>query len=102
MTSFFRRSNGQFYHGDMVPGDRPATMEELVERNGVERKLQAAAQIRALEVEQIMPRATREFMLLTMETDYTPQVLAQHAGYDKLKAFDTQIAQLRAIVRGDA
>ncbi len=102
MTNFFRRANGQFYHGDMVPGDRPATMEELVERNQADRKLQAAAQIRALEVEQIMPRATREFMLLTMETDYTAEQLAQLAGYVKLKAFDNAIAQLRAIVRGEA
>jgi hypothetical protein len=102
MTSFFRRPNGQFYHGDMVPGDRPATMDELVERNEVARRLQAAAHIRALEVEQIMPRATREFMLGYLEERGTPEQLALLPAYVKLKAFDSTIAGLRAVIRGDA
>ena len=100
MTSFFRRPNGQFYHGDMVPGDRPATMEELVERNEVARRLQAAAQIRALESEQLLPRAVREFMLGYMENTSTPEQLAQMAAYINLKALDNEIVGLRAIAIG--
>lgn len=65
-------------------------------------KVAALQQIRVLEQAQLMPRATREFMLLTMEAQATPQQLAQLAGYVRLKAFDNEIAALRAIVRGDA
>jgi hypothetical protein len=65
-------------------------------------KAVALARIRALELDQLLPRATREFMLLTMESDYTPEQLAMLEGYVKLKAFDTLIAGLRAIVRGEA
>ena len=54
------------------------------------------AQIKQLESEQLMPRATREFMLLFMETQFTPEVLAQNPGYMAVKAFDNQIASLRA------
>lgn len=54
------------------------------------------AQIKALEAEQLMPRATREFMLLFMETNFTPEVLALNPGYQAVKAFDNQIAALRA------
>ena len=54
------------------------------------------AQIEALEREQLMPRATREFMLLFMETQFTPEVLALNPGYMAVKAFDNQIKDLRA------
>jgi hypothetical protein len=67
-----------------------------------DRKAEARTRIIALEYEQIMPRATREFMLGYMEERATPEQLALLPAYVKLKAFDTQIASLRAIVRGDA
>ena len=102
MTNFYRRQSGQFYHGDMVPGDRQATMEELVEHAEVNRRAGAAAQIRALEIEQLIPRAVREFILGYMEERATPQQLANVPAYVKLKAFDNTIAGLRAIVRGEA
>lgn len=54
------------------------------------------AQIKQLESEQLLPRATREFMLLFMETQFTPEVLAQNPGYQAVKAFDNQIKDLRA------
>lgn len=63
-------------------------------------KAEALAQLRGLEVANLMPRATREFMLMTLEAQATPEQLAQLPAYVKLKAFDTQIATLRAIVRG--
>jgi hypothetical protein len=69
-------------------------------------KTAAMAKIRALEQAQLMPRATREFMLLTMEcVQATRPSSAPAAGqlrFIKLKAFDDQIAGLRAIVRGEA
>lgn len=54
------------------------------------------AQIKKLEQDQLMPRATREFMLLFMETSFTPAQLAQNIGYVGMKAFDAQIKALRA------
>lgn len=54
------------------------------------------AQIKQLESEQLMPRATREFMLLFMETQFTPEVLEMNPGYIAVKAFDNQIKALRA------
>jgi len=54
------------------------------------------AQIKQLESDQPMPRATREFMLLFMETNFTPEVLVLNPGYQAVKAFDNQIAALRS------
>ena len=54
------------------------------------------SQIDALERTQLMPRATREFMLLSMESMATPEQLEQNFGYRAVKAFDLQIAALRA------
>lgn len=102
MSTFFIGRSGEIYHGDMRPGDRRATDQELQEQAARARPVLAAAQIRALEFEQLMPRAVREFMLLTLEAQATPEQLALLPAYVKLKAFDNQIAVLRAIVRGDA
>lgn len=54
------------------------------------------AQIVSLEREQLMPRATREFMLLFMESQATTEILAVNPGYQAVKAFDEQIKTLRA------
>lgn len=56
----------------------------------------ALDQIRTLETQQLMPRATREFMLLSMESMFTAEQLALNPGYVAVKAFDVQIAGLRA------
>jgi len=48
-------------------------------------------QIKQLEQAQLMPRATREFMLLYVETNN----LTAMPGYAPLKAFDNQIVALR-------
>jgi hypothetical protein len=53
-------------------------------------------QIAALEREQLMPRATREFMLLAMESQFSAEMLAVNFGYQAVKAFDNQIKNLRA------
>jgi len=54
------------------------------------------AQIKQLEAEQLMPRATREFMLTFMELNAPAEVLAVNPGYQAVKAFDNQIKALRA------
>lgn len=54
------------------------------------------AQIDALERQQLMPRATREFMLMFMELNAPAEVLAVNPGYQAVKAFDEQIKALRA------
>lgn len=53
------------------------------------------AEIKANEREYMLPRVTREFMLLTMEAQFTPEQLARGKGYVALKAFDDAIASLR-------
>lgn len=52
-------------------------------------------QIRTMEAEQLMPRASREFMLLSMESMFAPELLALNPGYAAVKAFDNQIVALR-------
>jgi hypothetical protein len=86
----------EFAH--MLPlGSVPITDEEAEElRHKPDTKNIIRAQIRALESEQLMPRATREFMLLFMETNFTPEVLVLNPGYQAVKAFDNQIAALRS------
>lgn len=48
-----------------------------------------------MEREQLLPRATREFMLMFMEANATPEILAVNPGYQAVKAFDLQIVALR-------
>jgi hypothetical protein len=52
-------------------------------------------QIKLLEDGENMPRATREFMLLMMEAQFTPEQLALNPGYSAVKTFDLQIKALR-------
>jgi hypothetical protein len=92
---------GEYYHGDRISGDREATQAELVEHAEVNRRALAAAEIRALELEQLLPRPVREFMLEKMEERATPAQLAQLPAYVKIKALDNQIIGLRAIARGE-
>lgn len=56
------------------------------------------AQIKQLESEQLMPRATREFMLTFMELNAPDEVLAVNPGYQAVKAFDNQIKALRDLL----
>lgn len=70
--------------------------DELCPKPEIDPKAEIKAQIDTLEREQMMPRATREFMLLSMEAMFTPQQLAQNPGYVAVKAFDDQIKALRA------
>lgn len=89
---------GQLYQGDCVVGDREAAPEEVaawVSARTPDPKDVIRAQIKAMEQAQLMPRATREFMLLFIETSFTPAQLAQNIGYVGIKAFDAQIKALR-------
>ena len=54
-------------------------------------KIAIRAQIASLEQAQLMPRATREFMLLFVETNN----LTAMPGYAPLKALDDEIVALR-------
>jgi hypothetical protein len=60
------------------------------------RKGALQAQIDSLEQSALMPRATREFMLLSMESMFSAEQLAQNPGYKAVKAFDAKIAELRS------
>ena len=62
-------------------------------------KQQAKAEIERLEREQMLPRATREFMLTFMELNASAEVLAANYGYRAVKAFDEDIKRLRAQLR---
>jgi len=53
-------------------------------------------QIDNLERQQLLPRATRDFMLLYMENAFTPEQLAGNPGYQAVKAFDNEIVALRS------
>lgn len=84
-----------FYKGDCRSGDRAATLEEV---QAWEQSLTPGPQekIDSLERQQLLPRATREFMLMFMELNAPPEVLAVNPGYQAVKAFDEQIKALRA------
>jgi hypothetical protein len=53
------------------------------------------AQIKSMEDRENLPRVSREFMLGTFEAQFPANVLAQHEGYVRLKAFDAEITALR-------
>jgi hypothetical protein len=85
----------------MLPaGSVPITEAEAaairIASTPVQAHLSPQEQIAALEQEQFMPRATREFMLLAMDAQFTPEQLALNPGYQAVKAFDNIIKDLRA------
>jgi hypothetical protein len=51
--------------------------------------------IKQREDEENMPRATREFMILFMESSFTTEQLVLNPGYQAVKAFDLEIQALR-------
>lgn len=88
-------SIGIVYEGDCRIGDRAATAEEL-QAWELSKQPSPLAQIKALEADQLMLRATREFMLMFMEANAPADILAVNPGYQAVKAFDNQIKALRA------
>lgn len=96
----FTDSNGGYYQADLPEWLVPLwaigmTPCEVIPPPIVYPKDAIRAQIKSMEQAQLMPRATREFMLLFMETSFTPAQLAQNIGYVGIKAFDAQIKALR-------
>jgi len=96
-TSILRRADGASIPPDTGNGDYRDYLAWVAEGNipqpadVPDPKLAIQAQITQLEQEQLMPRATREFMLLFVETNN----LTAMPGYAPLKAFDEQIKLLR-------
>jgi hypothetical protein len=72
------------------------TSSESVPEIVIDPKDAIRAQIVMLEQSQLMPRATREFMLMFMEANAPAEVLAVNPGYQSVKAFDNDIKVLRA------
>jgi hypothetical protein len=85
---------GFFYSGDCREGHREATPQEVATWE-LSKLPSPQEQIDALERQQLMLRATREFMLTFMELNAPPEVLAVNPGYQAVKAFDNQIKTLR-------
>lgn len=99
MIVWYINQAGGLYYGDMIAGDREATPEEVAAlRPAPDPKQALRDQIVALEREQLMPRATREYMLLDLESRFAPEVLALNPGYQAVKAFDNQIRDLRGML----
>lgn len=59
-------------------------------------KIAIQSKIAELESASMLPRVTREFMLVYMESQATPAQLASLPAYVKVKALDTEIAALRS------
>jgi len=93
---YFVDKSGAFYLGDMIKGDREATPDELTAYTAAQAKRDAAATIKLLELQELAPRFLREYILLSLATQFTPAQLALNAAYVKVKAFDDQIKVLRA------
>lgn len=97
--------DGYLYDGEVFtapPAPIPPTQEDIDaaaagQAAALSLAAQAAirAQIASLEAAQLMPRATREFMLLMMQSMFTSEQLAGNPGYVAVKAFDDQINALR-------
>jgi hypothetical protein len=100
----FRASDGAVIPTDTNNGDYCAYLAWLSEGNTPEPaevsdpKIAIRAQIQILEQSQLLPRVTREFMLLAMEAQAPAEVLMQNPGYVAVKAFDNQVAALRALL----
>jgi hypothetical protein len=68
---------------------------EMIKQMEVSKKLD---EIDAMERKVLLPRATREFMLLSLESMFTSEQLASNYGYRSVKSFDTQINELRSML----
>jgi hypothetical protein len=85
-----------------IPADELATALPADPLTPTEQSAVIQAQIDSLERGQMLPRVSREGLLLTMETfaamqSVTPaQLYASNIAYHKTKDFDTQIVLLRA------
>jgi hypothetical protein len=106
-TRITRLSDGASIPADPANTDYAAYLQWLAEGNTPEPAdppppPDYAAQILALERENMMPRITREFMLLDAVAKAAaqgitePQLYAGMFAYRKLKDFDMQIAALRS------
>jgi hypothetical protein len=104
MMRYFKDLADGFYlvdGADFAPEWVEITEDEWLAQNPIvvpDPKDAIRAQIKQLEAEQLMPRATREFMLTFMEMNAPAEVLAVNPGYQAVKAFDNQIKALRDLL----
>lgn len=100
-TNIKRIADGAFIPADPQNTDYADYLAWVAEGNtpepfdSIDSKQAIRDQIRQMEFEQIMPRAVREYMLLSMEAQFTPAQLDLNFGYRAVKAFDNQIKALR-------
>ena len=94
----FTDSNGGYYQhdGDNTPlwaiGMTPTPVVPVIPPDP---KDAIRAEIKRMEDYENLPRGTREFMLLYMESSFTAPQLALNIGYTNMKAFDSAIIALR-------
>lgn len=78
----------------------PLTAEEIAELNNREPSLEEQieaikAEISAMEAQYMLPRITREFMLQSLDAQFTPEQLAQNIGYTRVKKVNDDIGAKR-------
>lgn len=81
--------------GSIQITDEEAVAIQLANEPVIDPKVAISAEIAQLERDSMLPRVTREFMLLFMQSQANPEQLATMPAYVRVKALDTQIATLR-------
>lgn len=88
---------------DFLTGEEqeiPLTPEEIAELNSREPTLEdqieaIKSEIAMLEAQYMLPRVTREFMLQSLELQFTPEQLAQNIAYNRVKQVNDNIGAMR-------
>lgn len=87
-----------FFSGE--PREEPLSEEDIQAIAEREPTLQDTieslkSEIAAMEAQYMLPRITREFMLQSLEAQFTPEQLAQNIGYTRVKKVNDDIGAKR-------